>query len=141
MKLQIIAYIATALVFLGFDAIWLSQMGDKFYRPIIGSLMLDKFSPSPAIIFYLLYVLGMVIFAVSPAISSGKWTIALTSGAMFGFFAYTTYDLSNQATLKSWTTLLSVTDIAWGTIVTGVSATLGYLIATSIARWTGSDLG
>ncbi len=83
----------------------------------------------------------MIIFAVSPAIASGKWTVALTYGAMFGFFAYATYDLSNQATLKSWTTLLSVTDIAWGTIVTGVSATLGYVIAMAVARWTGSDIG
>jgi len=126
MKLQIIAYIATALVFLGFDAIWLTTMGDRFYRPIIGDIMLEKFSPMPAIVFYLLYVLGMVIFAV---------TQALIYGALFGFFAYVTYDLSNQATLKRWTTLLSVTDIAWGTIVTGVSATLGCLIAASLAKW------
>jgi len=135
MKLQIIAYIATALVFLGFDAIWLTTMGDRFYRPIIGDIMLEKFSPMPAIVFYLLYVLGMVIFAVSPALTSGKWTQALIYGALFGFFAYVTYDLSNQATLKRWTTLLSVTDIAWGTIVTGVSATLGCLIAASLAKW------
>jgi len=141
MKLQIIAYIATALVFLGFDAIWLSTMGDRFYRPIIGSLMLDKFSAGPAVVFYLLYVLGMIIFAVSPALSSGKWTVALTYGAMFGFFAYVTYDLSNQATLKSWTTVLSVTDIAWGTFVTGMSATLGYFIVTNVSKWIGGNLG
>ncbi len=137
MKLQIIAYISTALVFLGFDAVWLTSMGDRFYRPIIGELMLEKFSPTPAIVFYLLYILGMMIFAISPALSSGKWSVALIYGALFGFFAYATYDLSNQATLKSWTTLLSVTDIAWGTCVTGVSALLGYFIASWIDRLTG----
>ena len=137
MKLQIIAYISTALVFLGFDAVWLTSMGDRFYRPIIGELMLEKFSPTPAIVFYLLYILGMMIFAISPALSSGKWSVALIYGALFGFFAYATYDLSNQATLKSWTTLLSVTDIAWGTCVTGVSAFLGYFIASWIDRLTG----
>ena len=141
MKLQIIAYVATALVFLGFDAVWLSTMGDKFYRPIIGDLMLEKFSPPPAIIFYLLYVLGVIIFAVSPALVTGKWTTALGYGAMFGFFAYVTYDLSNQATLKTWTTTLSITDIAWGTFVTGVSATLGFLITMLVARWIGEPIG
>jgi uncharacterized membrane protein len=140
MKLQIIAYIATALVFLGLDATWLTIMGEKFYRPIIGDLMLQKFSPQPAIVFYLLYVLGMIIFAVSPALASGKWTTALGYGAMFGFFAYVTYDLSNQATLRTWTTVLSVTDITWGTIVTAVSATLGFLITVGIAHLIGADV-
>ncbi len=137
MLVQIIGYVVTALVFLGLDATWLTVMGEKFYRPIIGDLMLQKFSPPPAIIFYLLYVLGMIIFAVSPALTSGKWSTALTSGAMFGFFAYMTYDLSNQATLKSWTTALSVTDITWGTIVTGLSATFGFLITSYLVKWFG----
>ncbi len=139
MKMQIIAYISTAVVFLLFDATWLSIMGDKLYRPIIGDIMLEKFSPAPAIIFYLLYVLGVIVFAVLPALSAGKWSMALGYGAFFGFFTYMTYDLSNQATLKRWTSLLSVTDIAWGTIVTAVSATLGFFIAAWIGHWLGAD--
>jgi uncharacterized membrane protein len=82
----------------------------------------------------------MIIFAVSPALGTGKWTTALGYGAMFGFFAYVTYDLSNQATLKAWTTTLSLTDIAWGTFATAVSATLGFLITMMVAKWLGESI-
>jgi uncharacterized membrane protein len=137
MRVQIIAYFATACVFLGLDAIWLSTMASRLYKPTIGDLMLDKFEVTPAILFYLLYLVGVVIFAISPAIASGKWSSALLYGALFGFFAYATYDLTNQATLKNWTTLLTVSDIVWGTFATGVSATLGYLIASTVSKWIG----
>jgi uncharacterized membrane protein len=107
-------------------------MGNKIYRPVIGELLLDRFSVAPAVVFYFIYVLGMIIFAVSPAMTSGDSMTALQNGAMFGFFAYATYDLTNQATLRRWSSLLSAMDIAWGTIVSGSASALGYLIARMI---------
>jgi len=134
MKIYITAYLATGLAFLVIDAIWLSQAASTLYRPIIGELLADKVRIAPAVAFYLLYVLGIVIFAVSPALNSGRWTTALIYGALFGFFAYATYDLTNQATLKTWSTLITVIDLAWGTTVTATSAVSGYLVASWLAR-------
>ena len=137
MKFQAITYIATAVVFLGIDSIWLSTMGNLLYRPVLGEILQEKFSPLPAVAFYLIYILGSLVFAITPAMSTGKWMTALTYGAMFGFFAYATYDLTNQATLKRWSTLLSVVDIGWGTVLTGLSAAAGFVIASTVVRWIG----
>lgn len=132
MKTYVLAYFATAIVFLGLDSVWLSTMGSAFYRPLLGNLLLEKFNVAPAAVFYLLYVVGIVFFATAPAFDSGRWATALGHGALFGFFAYATYDLSNQATLKNWPALLTLIDLSWGTVLTGASATLGYLIARAI---------
>jgi uncharacterized membrane protein len=137
MKIQVLSYVATAVIMLGIDVVWLGTMGNLLYRPILGDMLLEKFRVAPAIAFYLIYVAGIVIFAVSPAFASGRWTTALIQGALFGFFAYATYDLTNQATLKTWSIVITLADMAWGTFLTGVSATLGYLIAGAVARWIG----
>jgi uncharacterized membrane protein len=79
-------------------------------------------------LFYLLFVLGLVFFAVRPAIASGDWKTALLQGAAFGFFCYATYDLTNQATLKTWSTVVTLADLAWGTVLSGTAATVGYRI-------------
>lgn len=134
MKTYILSYVATAIVFLGMDSIWLGTMGNALYRPLLGGLMLEKFSLAPAAAFYLLYVVGIVFFAVSPAFDSGRWTTALVHGALFGFFAYATYDLTNQATLKNWPMTITIVDLCWGTVVTGVAATFGYLIAKTVLK-------
>lgn len=132
MTIYVIAYVATALVFFGLDAVWLTIMGTSFYRPLMGDMVLDKFRAAPAIAFYLIYVAGILVFAVTPAIGSGKWTTALAFGAFFGFCAYATYDLTNQATLKAWPLALTLVDLAWGTVLTGAAAALGYVIARGI---------
>ena len=134
MKTYLIAYVATGLAFLVLDAIWLSRMGPLVYKPIMGDAALEGFRIAPAAVFYFLYLIGVMIFAISPALSGGRWTTALLFGALFGFFAYATYDLSNQATLKNWSTTLSLIDISWGTFVTGVSATIGYFAASWFSR-------
>ena len=123
----IIAYIATGVAFLGFDAVWLSFAANKLYRPNIGALMLDTFSVPPAALFYLVYIGGIVFFAIAPALASGRWTAALVRGALLGFVAYATYDLTNQATLKGWSTTVTITDLCWGTFVTGAAASVGFL--------------
>lgn len=128
----IIAYFATGLAFLGIDAVWLSLAANKLYRPNIGPLMLDKFSVPPAALFYLVYIAGIVFFAIAPAMApesagGGRWTVALARGAALGCLCYATYDLTNQATLKGWSTTVTIADLCWGTFVTGAAASLGFL--------------
>ena len=96
-----------------------------------GGLLLDKPNTPVAALFYALYVAGVLVFAVLPALDAGQWSRALLHGALFGFFAYATYDLTNLATLKGWTPSVALLDLAWGTVVTGVSATAGCLVTRS----------
>jgi uncharacterized membrane protein len=105
MKTNVIAYVATFLVFMAIDFIWLTAMANRLYKPYLGDIMADDFRPLPAVLFYLLFVLGLVFFAVRPAIASGDWKTALLQGAAFGFFCYATYDLTNQATLRTWSSV------------------------------------
>lgn len=135
MKLYLTAYFATGIAFLILDAIWLTQTANTLYRPLIGDMLAEKFRLAPAIAFYLIYLLGILIFAVHPALQSGRWTQALIYGALFGFFAYATYDLTNQATLKTWSTLVTLADLAWGTTVTASSAVAGYFVASWANRF------
>jgi uncharacterized membrane protein len=127
-----IAYAATAVVFLVLDAIWLTVMADRLYRPAMGAIMLERFSLAPAAIFYLLYIAGVIVFAVSPAMATGRWTTALGYGAMLGLMAYATYDLTNQATLKNWSWTVTIADLCWGTFVTAVSAAAAARITLAI---------
>ena len=86
----------------------------------------------PATTFYVLYILGMMIFAVGPALQSGKWQTALLWGALLGFFCYMTYDLTNHATMKVWSVKVTVLDILWGTFLTGSASLVGYLATSAI---------
>ena len=123
MTLQAVAgYGFTALIFGLLDALWLTRVGPRLYRPEIGELLMDGWRPAPALIFYALYMLGIQIFAVAPALAAGKWQVAAQYGALFGFFCYMTYDLTNQATMKIWSTKVTLLDIAWGTFATGLAA-------------------
>ena len=124
----IVAYIATAVVFLGLDALWLSRVALGMYRQELGALLLDKPNLPIAAGFYLLYVAGIVILAIAPALGEGGWIKALLMGAVLGLVAYGTYDITNLSTLKGWSVKLAVIDIAWGTALTAVSATIGTLV-------------
>lgn len=123
----LIAYLTTAVTFLAIDAIWLGVVATSFYKSELGHLMADKVNFSAAAGFYLVYCIGIVIFAVAPALTSGSWTTALLYGALFGFFCYATYDMTNLATLRDWPIRMSIIDIAWGTVLTGFAATVGFL--------------
>lgn len=118
----ILGYVATAILFGILDALWLGKMVPAVYRPEIGEMLMKGWRPAPALVFYALYMLGIQIFAVAPALSAGKWQVALVYGALFGFFCYMTYDLTNYATLKVWSLKVTLLDIAWGTIGTGAAA-------------------
>ena len=125
-----LAYVATGIAFALIDSVWLRTMYTRLYQPEIGSMMMDGFRLTPAIIFYLLYITGMMIFAVGPGLANGSWKVALVQGAMFGFFTYMTYDLTNYATLKVWSLKVTVLDIIWGTVLTGLSAAVGTAVTS-----------
>ncbi len=122
------AYVATAVVFLFIDYLWLGHIAKNFYFSRLGDLLADKPNLGVAAVFYAVYVIGVVIFAVGPALQSGTWKTALIYGALFGFFCYATYDMTNLATLKNWPVTVAVVDTIWGTVLTGFSALIGYLI-------------
>lgn len=122
----IVAYVATGIAFAVIDSIWLRTMATRLYRPEIGELMAKDFRLGPAVVFYLLYIAGMIYFAVAPALASGRWQTALLYGAVLGFLCYMTYDLTNHATLKVWSLKVTVLDIIWGTVLTGSAALIGW---------------
>ena len=123
MKRMLFAYAGTLLAFLVLDGLWLGVLMARTYRSLLGSLMLDRPLLAPAAVFYLLYVLGCVVFVVLPATS---WQRAAGMGALLGLVAYGTYDLSNWATLHGWSAQLALMDMAWGTLATGIACTAGY---------------
>ncbi|MBZ3695671.1 DUF2177 family protein [Phyllobacterium calauticae] len=127
----VIAYLSTAALFLAVDFVWLSIMANGFYRSRIPDVIGTQANYPAAIAFYLIFVAGIVIFAVSPALENGRWTTALVYGALFGFMAYATYDLTNQATLKQWSTMVTIVDMGWGTFASALCATLSLLFT----RW------
>lgn len=126
------AYAATAVAFLALDAVWLTTMAERLYRPAIGHLMMDKPSFGPAAAFYLFYFVGVVVFAVAPALTSQRWHTALGLGLLLGLVAYGAYDFTNQATLKAWPWRLTVIDLAWGGFATAVAAVVGWRVAMAV---------
>jgi len=122
-------YLASLVVFLGVDMVWLSTMASRIYRPIMGDIALQRANLAPAVAFYVLYPVGLVIFVILPALKAGNIQAALIYGALFGFFTYATYDLTNQATLRNWTLQLSLIDMAWGTVLAAVAAAAGFWVA------------
>jgi uncharacterized membrane protein len=133
MKTHVLSYFVTLVVMVALDFVWLARMGDVLYRPVMGDMALPGFRIAPGIAFYLLFVGGVVYFAVAPALAGGGARAAALNGAVFGFCAYATYDLTNQATLKNWSTMLSAIDMGWGTILTAVSATTAYFVVGAVA--------
>lgn len=125
---SITAFVATGLGFAAIDSIWLITMSTRLYKPEIGEMMAANFRLGPAIVFYILYITGILIFAVQPALAAGKWQTALIQGALFGFFCYMTYDMTNYATLKVWSLKVTILDLMWGTFLTGSAATVGMLV-------------
>jgi uncharacterized membrane protein len=119
------AYAATAAVMIVIDLIWLGVIAKPLYRDGIGHLMSDSPNIPAAVLFYLMFPVGLMIFAVAPNAASPEWMKTLIAGALFGFFTYATYDLTNLATLKGWPIGLAALDTAWGTMVSAASAAAG----------------
>ena len=114
------------------DALWLSVVANRFYKSQLGPMLLEKPNMISAIIFYVIFVVGVVVFAVLPAVQAGDWKVALGLGALLGLVTYATYDLTNHATLKGFPLTVVVVDIIWGVVLTATVATLTYLVVTRV---------
>ena len=119
------AYAATLVAMVVLDLLWIGVIAKPLYQQGIGHLMAERPNIAVAILFYLIYAIGVMLFVVSPNAASGGWGRTVLVGALFGLFAYATYDLTNLATLKNWPIGLSVMDMAWGGLATAVSAAAG----------------
>ena len=125
------AYISGLIAFLVIDIIWLKYVALSFYREQIGHLMVDKPNLGIALVFYLVYIVGIVILAVNPALEKGQWMIAVLYGGLLGLVAYGTYDITNLATLKGWPSIVAIVDMIWGTILTASAATIAYFVTSA----------
>ena len=119
-------------VFFVIDMIWLVLIAKDFYRKQVGFLMRPDINWFAATVFYILFIAGLVIFVISPAVEKKSWVHALISGSLFGLIAYATYDLTNLATMKNWPLLVTVIDLIWGTVLAASVSALTYLIANKI---------
>ena len=124
--LSLPVFLGVSISLLILDIIWLSTMAKRLYRPELGNLIADKFRPIPAILFYIIYVFGIIYFASSPAIHASSGKIALINGALLGALSYSTYDLTNAATLQKWSARVTIIDILWGMILSAMSSYAGY---------------
>ena len=126
-------YIAALVVLVVGDILWLQYFAHAVFQPTLKPILRDDVDWRAVVLFYLLYAAGVVIFAISPALTQRSGRLALTYGLLFGFFAYMTYDITNFATIKTWTIRLALMDVGWGTFITGVAAILGYCAARALA--------
>lgn len=125
-------YAGTLISFLVFDSLWLGFVAKNYYRENLKHLIAKNFNKFAAISFYLIFVLGILIFAVSPALNNGDGIKAITLGGLFGFFTYATYDLTNLSTLKNWPIKITIIDIFWGIILTSAVSAAGYYIGRQL---------
>ena len=123
----IVAYAAALLVFLIVDAIWLNAVMAPVFERNLGDMLLETPRLGIAAGFYALYVAGILYFATWPAVAAGSWRPAALNGAVLGFLAYGTYEATNLATLRGWTYGMLAADIAWGAMLTALSAVCGYM--------------
>jgi uncharacterized membrane protein len=126
-------YLLTIPVFFIIDMLWLGVFAKGFYRKTLADFLSDRINWAAAIIFYLLFIVGILIFAVIPALEKNTLWYALVFGGLFGFFTYATYDLTNLATLKNWPLIIVLVDIIWGVILSASVATISFVIG----KWLG----
>ncbi|MBI5019186.1 DUF2177 family protein [Candidatus Gottesmanbacteria bacterium] len=125
-------YFLTLPVFFAIDLLWLGVVAKQFYGKYLGFLM----SPSPnwaaAVLFYLLFIAGLVFFVIQPAVERGQWGYALGAGIFFGLITYATYDLTNLATIKQWPFIVTVVDLMWGMVLSGSVSVIAFFAARRI---------
>ena len=127
----IFSYLLTALVFFAIDIAWLGFIAKGLYRKYLGAFLTDHVNWTAAIIFYLLFIVGIFIFVILPSVEKNSLVKAIGYGALFGFFTYATYDLTNLATLKDWPLTIVFIDITWGSLLTAMVSAAGY----GIVKW------
>ena len=119
-------------IFLAIDMVWLGLVAKNFYKSQVGFLMKADINWTAAILFYLLFIVGLVLFVILPSVEKGSWMQALLLGAFFGFITYATYDLTNLATLKDWPLLVTIVDLAWGATLASLVSVIAYFLAGKI---------
>ncbi len=136
--LYLIVYVGIIVPFCLLDGVWLTLMGKLLYKPTLGDILLTDVNLPPAIAFYLLFPLGILIFGVIPGLKAGSVSHAVIYAALYGALAYATYDLTNYATLRNWTLQITVLDIAWGAFASAVAAAVSYYAARTIGPMAGA---
>jgi uncharacterized membrane protein len=121
-------YLASLLAFLLIDLTWLGLVARGFYRRHLEHLLAKRTNWAAAVVFYLLFVLGLLVFAIVPGLAAGSLPKTLLWGAMYGFFTYVTYDLTNMATLKNWPLVLVLVDITWGVVLATSVSSVGFWV-------------
>lgn len=125
-------YFITLPIFFIIDMIWLGLIAKNFYAKHIGFLMKTNINWTAAIIFYLLFIVGLVIFVINPAIEKGSWVYAVLLGALFGLITYATYDLTNLATIKDWPLVVTIVDLIWGMVLASSVSVISFFVASKI---------
>ncbi len=133
-KQMILLYLITLAVFFMIDMIWLGVVAKDFYRRHLGSLMSLKVNWIPATLFYLLFIVGLLVFVIRPALMAGIPINALFYGALLGLISYATYDLTNLATLKDWPMIVTVVDLIWGTALGGIVSYVSVLLGRTLLK-------
>ncbi len=128
-------FLITTGIFFAIDMLWLGVIAKNFYREKLSFIFTGQVNWAAAIIFYLIYIAGILYFAILPEIHTGNWKMVLLNGAILGFLCYATYDLTNMATIKQWPLTVVIVDIIWGTILTGSVAVISYLTATRLLQF------
>ncbi len=119
-------------IFLAIDLVWLGVISKNFYREQIGHLMKTDVNWVAALVFYVIFIAGLVVFVIQPAVEKNAWTHALLFGALFGFVTYATYDLTNLAVAKDWPVLVTIVDLVWGMALAASVSFLTYLVSSKI---------
>jgi len=128
----IVQFFVAFAVFLVIDLVWLGFVAKKIYNRYLGYLLAENVNWVAAIVFYILFVMGMMYFVIIPAIDASSWTIALVSGAVYGFITYATYDLTNLSTVKGWPLQITIIDLIWGTSLSTLVSVISYFIIATI---------
>jgi uncharacterized membrane protein len=128
MTKTIVGYGAALAALTVVDALWLGFVSRDFYKARLGQLLLEQPVWTIAVLFYLIHAAGILVFPVAMAANSGSWTSAIVYGALFGFFAYSAYDITNLATLRGWPMAVSLVDLVWGTAATAFATTVSFCV-------------
>jgi uncharacterized membrane protein len=129
----LLSYLLTTLVFFAIDMTWLGFIAKNLYRKYLGAFLSDNVNWTAAIVFYLLFIVGIFYFCILPSVEKNDFSKALISGALFGLFTYATYDLTNLATLKNWPLNIVFIDIIWGMVLTALVSSAGFFIVKWLA--------
>lgn len=127
-------YGITLVIFLILDSFWLSIISPGLYQQQIGHLLATQVNWAAAVLFYLLFIAGLVVFAVKPSLQQDSWKSALRTGAFFGLVCYATYDLTNHATMRDWPLMITAIDLLWGTFICGMTTTISFFTIKKLSK-------